>query len=165
MKITEELAALGFTETIWERIASKVTVTETGCHEWQASRLPSGYGRVGRGKSGYGCELSHRAVWMLHHGPIAAGEVVRHKCDNPRCCNILHLELGTQADNLQDMRDRGRSNYRRGEAHRSAKLSDEKVALIRDEARQVLNDAEVGRRHGISKQYTRSIRLGLSRAA
>ena len=35
--------------------------------------------------------------------------VVRHKCDNPLCCNPEHLEVGTRADNSQDMVRRGRA--------------------------------------------------------
>lgn len=35
--------------------------------------------------------------------------VVRHKCDNPSCCNPKHLESGTQADNVKDMWLRNRA--------------------------------------------------------
>jgi len=34
--------------------------------------------------------------------------VIRHKCDNPSCCNIDHLELGTIQDNVNDMMIRNR---------------------------------------------------------
>lgn len=38
---------------------------------------------------------------------VVAGydDVVRHRCDNRRCINPDHLELGSRGDNLQDERD------------------------------------------------------------
>lgn len=49
----------------------------------------------------------------LHKGPVPHGLVVRHACDNPRCVNPDHLELGTQLDNMRDRTDRGRVNVPR----------------------------------------------------
>ena len=39
----------------------------------------------------------------MKFGEIPKGMVIRHKCDNPNCCNIEHLEIGTQKDNIEDM--------------------------------------------------------------
>lgn len=38
---------------------------------------------------------------------VAAGydDVVRHRCNNRRCINPEHLELGSRGDNLQDERE------------------------------------------------------------
>lgn len=49
----------------------------------------------------------HRKVYYMHTGEWP--EVVRHKCDNPRCINPEHLEGGTHLDNMQDMVVRGRA--------------------------------------------------------
>lgn len=87
---------------------------ETGCLLWVGAMTPSGYGRFyfeGR------LWVASRWIYTHHHGPIPEGLVVRHTCDNPSCVNLSHLILGTQDDNLQDMRDRGR--YRNGHGEKA----------------------------------------------
>lgn len=54
-----------------------------------------------------------RYMWTLIHEEIPAGQVVRHKCDNPFCINTDHLELGTQKENIRDMIERGRGIKKR----------------------------------------------------
>ena len=44
----------------------------------------------------------------LHQDDIV-GLCVRHKCDNARCINPDHLEIGTWGDNNRDRAQRGRS--------------------------------------------------------
>lgn len=55
--------------------------------------------------------LAYHIVWEIFNGPIPKGQVVRHKCDNPLCCNPKHLELGTQGDNEKDKYVRDRWGY------------------------------------------------------
>jgi len=78
----------------------------------------------------------HRWVYEQHHGPIPEGMVVRHKCDNPPCINIEHLEIGTHQDNMNDMVIRGRArwgeNKKRGEENGKAKLTEKEVREIRN---------------------------------
>ncbi len=58
-----------------------------------------------------------------------------HKCDNRKCVNPLHLKLGTQKENLQDMYRKGRQaknrNLPSGENHHMTKLTKEEVRAIR----------------------------------
>lgn len=73
----------------------------------------------------------HRQVYYKATGELP--EVVRHKCDNPRCINPEHLEAGTQVDNMRDMRERGRQGDNRsfGAANGRTVLSPDDVLAIR----------------------------------
>jgi hypothetical protein len=54
-------------------------------------------------------KAAHRVVYELFNGPIPEGQVIRHECDNPRCCNPEHLVVGTRTDNELDKYKRGRA--------------------------------------------------------
>lgn len=60
--------------------------------------------RSGSGKLAY---ISH-LIFEQNGGEVPQNLVVRHTCDNPGCINLEHLILGTQADNIRDMDERGR---------------------------------------------------------
>lgn len=57
-------------------------------------------------EDGYGIFKSYTAMriaWALVNGPIPPGLLVRHYvCNNPPCCNVAHLRLGTHDDNMTD---------------------------------------------------------------
>lgn len=76
---------------------------------------------------------AHRLAFSLANGidiyTIPRSLVVRHACDNPICCNPMHLELGTQKQNAEDMAARGRST--RGSRSSSAVLNEAKVLRIK----------------------------------
>lgn len=81
-------------------------------------------------------ERLFRVIYMLKYGDIPKGMVIRHKCDNPYCCNIEHLEIGTPKDNVRDMIERGRDCYHNpkpkilGERNGSSKLTEKQVKEI-----------------------------------
>lgn len=101
------------------------------CWPWLASRRPTGYGAVNRGGT---MTKAHRVAFEKAYGYWP--EVVRHRCDNPPCCNPNHLQAGTHADNVRDMHERGRyagdrRQFARGESHGMAKLTHRKVDTMR----------------------------------
>lgn len=86
-----------------DRVLARVT-PDGDCLVWTGATI-KGYGEVNyHGNVLY----THRVVWEHHNGPIPEGVEIRHSCDNPPCCNIEHLLLGTHADNVHDMFERGR---------------------------------------------------------
>lgn len=72
---------------------------------------------------------AHRLAFELATGIHPDALKVCHTCDNPPCCNPAHLFLGTQAENLFDMRTKGRSA--RGSRHPFARLSETQAVEIR----------------------------------
>ncbi len=97
------------------RFMAKVTVSPSGCWEWQGEIMNSGYGRFafkGRTRT-----MAHRASYLLFVGPIPEGYFVLHRCDHPRCVRPEHLFTGTAVDNMQDMLRKGRGHSPSGEAH------------------------------------------------
>jgi hypothetical protein len=96
------------------------------CWEWQSVRNRRGYGKFWlNGRT----DLAHRVSYELHNGPIPAGDLVRHTCDNPPCVNPAHLLVGSRKDNARDAVERGQ--YLRGEDNPRAKLTAEQVCEIR----------------------------------
>lgn len=49
---------------------------------------------------------AYRFIFCILNG-VAAGydDVVRHRCNNKRCINPAHLELGSRGENLADERE------------------------------------------------------------
>jgi hypothetical protein len=78
------------------------------CWLFTGAKYRSGHGKIMRRKKQI---RAHRWSYEHHYGVTLKEEedVVRHTCDNPSCCNPLHLLLGTQADNMRDKTERGRA--------------------------------------------------------
>lgn len=82
------------------------TILNSKCWIWLGPLKGDRYGRLKNVKGEY---KPHRFSWNLHIGKIPVGLQVLHKCDTPTCVNPKHLFLGTQQDNIEDMRLKGRT--------------------------------------------------------
>lgn len=108
-----------------ERFWSKVDRSpgfgpEGDCWRWTGSHFWDGYGRFTFEGEAF---RAHRFAYELEHGPLPAGIVVRHRCDNPGCVRPDHLEPGTVTENNRDCVLRGRTAPR--------KLSHDAIRSIR----------------------------------
>lgn len=88
---------------VWSYIARKTEPGENGCINWKKGSKHHGYGFF---QYNYVTGGAHRRVYEAHQGPVPDHLVVRHTCDNRRCVNIDHLEVGTRKDNRQDFMKR-----------------------------------------------------------
>ena len=121
------------TKTMEERFWEKVDKSSaSGCWFWTAGKNPSGYGVFYLSKERQAIK-AHRVSYEIEFGRIPKGKLCCHKCDNPSCVRPSHLFLGTDADNMRDMAQKGRNRYavRRGVKNPKAKLDPEKVREIR----------------------------------
>lgn len=127
--------------------------SEDSCWEWTGTRNSAGYGVIDcTNKNGRDRLRAHRVAYTMFVGDISDDLVVRHRCDNPPCCNPSHLLLGTKADNSADMVQRQRQGERpapKGQAHYRAVLTDEDVVLIRELGEQGWTQQALADRFGV----------------
>lgn len=116
------------------------------CWEWTGGRTWLGYGQFNFDRRS---AVAHRCALALAIGVVPAGLAVRHACDNRVCCNPIHLQLGSTADNVRDMDSRGRRVTVEGEGSGTSKLTVEAVNAMRRLARQGATYVELGREYGV----------------
>lgn len=141
-------------EIMWDRLRRRLKKVpqslDTPCWEFQGAKDQDGYGKI---RVGDEIERTHRLSFMCKHGPVEPGMVVRHKCDNPPCCNPAHLEIGTHEENMQDMVARGR--------HRgNAKISSEDAADIRVAKMRGATLASLAKKYDVSESTISAVISG-----
>lgn len=156
----------------WELFWSKVDLTGGvfACWPWSGGRTTAGYGEF---KVGGRDEYAHRLAYEFYlNAPV--DKWVLHRCDNPPCCNPLHLYEGSHADNMRDVWSRGRSNFQKhpeqrglwrkgaalnqhGEQSPKAKLTAKDVRVIRDLHRSGVTQRWIAGFSGVGTSQTNRI--------
>jgi hypothetical protein len=80
-----------------ETVANRIEIVDSGCWEWLGA-LQYGYGYTTI--NSVGCRV-HRLVWEYLVCPIPDGLVLDHLCRNKKCCNVAHMEMVTQGENIR----------------------------------------------------------------
>lgn len=128
----------------WERVDK--SGGPDACWPWLKSMDNHGYGCSWDGEK---VVKAHIRAFIFTYGyqpPMA-----RHSCDNPPCCNPVHLLGGTQWENMGDAADRNRIAF--GEDHGMVKLTEQNVLIIRKRytSRSCTNGGRaLGREFGVS---------------
>jgi hypothetical protein len=147
--------------TVSERFWAKVNKTDD-CWEWTAY-TSKGYGQF----NATGVLVrAHRFAYQMANGPIPAGRLVCHRCDNRRCVRPSHLFVGTAADNTLDMVRKGRGRVpppRFGESHHNVKLNSSQVVIMRRMRSFGVPVLRLARDWGINKATVKAICKGTAR--
>ena len=132
-------------------VESNSTELESGCWQWTGALDKRGYGtkRIGSRDDNKNW-FAHRLSYQEFVKPLTEGLQVNHTCDNPACVNPEHLYEGTQQQNMQDKKDRGRTLGRpvpnmQGVKHHGARLTEEEVMYLRSKRQEGSNITEIWR--------------------
>ena len=144
----------------WSRVDKNGPIPERypelgPCWIWTGGRTKDNYGMF-YDKS-IGLIYAHRMAWRLSSGDPLKLHVC-HKCDRPPCCNPIHLFIGTNADNLRDMAEKGRST--RGERNPGSVLTEEQVLSIREKARNGVRQHILAIEYGVVDSCIANIVVG-----
>ena len=121
-------------ERFWSKVNKAGSVLggmSTPCWEWMAGVQAGRDGGYGRFLMDGRVQRAHRLSLADATGMDAGDSCVLHRCDNRRCVRPEHLFLGTRSDNHADMLAKGRRRVARGSGSGMAKLTEEKVQVMR----------------------------------
>jgi hypothetical protein len=118
------------------------------CWEWQGSLNGGGYGHLRVHRKDV---IAHRMAYMLSNGPIEVGKRVCHTCDNRRCCNPVHLWIGTGKDNSMDAARKLRMH---------SKYSVEDILKVKELLNQGLSTRAIAKRLSVGRDTVMKVQKG-----
>lgn len=130
------------------------TISARDCWIWIGGGKGNGYGSFNM--DGYSMP-AHRAAYKLFNGSVPDGVDVCHVCDNRACVNPHHLFIGTRAENMLDMKHKGRGC---GGARKH--LREHTVQEIRRRLAMGMNQSEIARSLNVNRGTVSAISMGKS---
>jgi hypothetical protein len=139
----------------WDKVDKK-NKTEDDCWLWVGPRTGdngTGYNRrCPIFKIGYTNYTATRIAYYIQTWVDPQDSLVLHDCrpneDNNLCCNIKHLWLGNQSDNIKDCVNKGRRMKSFG-----YKLTHDQVRLMRKLYSEGYNTTELAKQFNIRREY------------
>jgi hypothetical protein len=128
------------------RFWKKVQKKECGCWEWTGSTGNGGHGLFRIGDKLF---LTHKLALLWSGRKIPTGAVIRHLCNNPLCCRISHLLIGSVQENVRDRVKGDRSA--KGQNNGKAILKNKDIQKIRRLKERGLSETEIGIIFGVSR--------------
>ena len=144
-----------------ERLVSQISFPndEKECAFWTGNKDKAGYGKITKKVNGEYVHLrTHRAVYELYFGPLVPMVNVLHSCDRPSCCNILHLFVGSQSDNMKDKVSKDRQA--KGETNGRAKLTEREVMKIKRLIKEGIRITDIAGRFDVGITTISEIKAG-----
>jgi len=129
---------------------------DTQCVNWSWGTNGNGYGSLRfNGK----VDTAHRVVIMLYHGiELTSDNVICHHCDNPICCNLAHLFIGTHKQNSDDKFRKGRFVSCPGDKNGTSKITEIQAVWMRSEwSKGGIKQRELGAIVGLTQQQVSKI--------
>lgn len=123
-------------------------INDKGCHICTSHKKHhTGYIQI---KVGNKLKLLHRVMYEEKYGTIPKGLCACHICDTRNCINPDHIFLGTQADNVKDMINKGRKINSIGKNQYGFKLF--KAIRMLDNYEEIsFNQSEFARKYGLDQ--------------
>jgi hypothetical protein len=146
---------------MWQHILDSI-IKEPGplstpCWIWQ------GYTSKGCGRTYFEGrhQFVHRLAYRFWVEAFPENLWILHHCDNPLCCNPLHLYPGTAADNVRDMFERGDPfALRQGPGGTTGIFGEEQILQIRELGAKGQTYASIADRFGAVGQVIADIVTG-----